>query len=146
MTENDFDFKFVRPIKVVFRDLDGMRHVNHAEYLTYCETARNEYWIEVTGIKDVSEYDFVLAELTARFLAPADLGDELLVGVKVTELRRSSFLMEHAIRNAKTGQTIATVHSVQVMYDYEQRKSKPISAERRRQIENYEGKSLTVDR
>lgn len=143
MTQEGFDFKFVRPIKVVFRDLDGMRHVNHAEYLTYCETARNEYWIEVTGIKDVSEYDFVLAELTARFLAPANLGDELLVGVKVTELRRSSFLMEHEVRNAKTGQTVCTVSSVQVMYDYQQMKSKPISAERRRQIEIYEGESLT---
>lgn len=35
-------FKYLRPIKVAFRDIDGLRHVNHAQYLTYCETARNE--------------------------------------------------------------------------------------------------------
>ena len=136
-------FKYLRPVKVVFRDIDGMRHVNHAEYLTYCESARNEYWIEVTGIKGVEEYDFVLVELTARYHKPANLGDELIVGVRVSELRRSSFLMEHEIRNAKTGELICSVSSAQVMYDTATLKSMPISPERRSQIESFEGRSLT---
>lgn len=136
-------FKFLRPIKVVFRDIDGMRHVNHAEYLTYCETARNEYWIQVTGIRGVEEYDFVLVELTARYHHPARLGDELIVGVRVSELRRSSFLMEHEIRRADTGDLVCSVSSVQVMYDAANLKSMPLSPERRRQIETYEGRSLT---
>jgi acyl-CoA thioester hydrolase len=136
-------FKFRRPIKVVFRDIDGMRHVNHAEYLTYCETARNEYWIRVTGIKGVEEYDFVLVELTARYHKPAHLGDELVVGVRVSELRRSSFLMEHEIRSATTGELICSVSSVQVMYDTAKQRSMPISEERRGQIEGFEGRSLT---
>ena len=138
-------FKFQRPIKVIFRDLDGMRHVNHAVYLSYCEAARNEYWIEITGISRVEEYDFVLAELTARYHAPALLGDELIVGCRVTELRRSSFLMEHEIRNAKTGQLIFEMNSVQVMFDYAEGKSKPIPEERRKQVERFEGRSLTVE-
>ena len=135
-------FRFLRPIKVVFRDIDGMRHVNHAEYLTYCETARNEYWIHVTGIKGVEEYDFVLAELTARYLKPANLGDDLVVGVRCSQLRRSSFVMEHEIRNAKSGDLVCSVTSIQVMYDTAVRKSMPISEGRRRQIEIFEGRSL----
>ncbi len=138
-------FKFQRPIKVIFRDLDGMRHVNHAVYLSYCEAARNEYWIEITGISRVEEYDFVLAELTARYHAPAMLGDELIVGCRVTELRRSSFLMEHEIRNVKTGQLIFEMNSVQVMFDYAEGKSKPIPEARRKQVERFEGRSLTVE-
>jgi acyl-CoA thioester hydrolase len=137
-------FKFVRPVKVAFRDLDGMRHVNHAVYLTYCETARNEYWMQVCKLKDVSEFDFVLAEVTARYHAPASLGDDLLVGVRITELRHSSFLCEAEITDAKTGRLICEVNSVQVMYDYASGKSKPISDERREQIETFEGKSLTA--
>ena len=137
-------FKFLRPIKVIFRDIDGMRHVNHAVYLTYCEAARNEYWIEITGIRKVDEYDFVLAELTARYLAPANLGDDLIVGCRVSELRRSSFLVEHEIRNARSGQVIFEMTSVQVMFDYATGKSMPISERRRKQIEEYEGRSLTV--
>lgn len=139
-------FKFQRPIKVIFRDLDGMRHVNHAVYLTYCEAARNEYWIDVTGISKVDEYDFVLAELTARYHAPAVLGDELLIGCRVTELRRSSFLMEHEIRKAATGQLIFELNSAQVMFDYVTGKSIQISDLRRKQIEDFEGRSLSVAR
>src|ERR1700736_681302 len=77
-------FKFLRPIKVVFRDVDGLRHVNHAVYLTYCETARNEYWMKICGMKRVEELDFVLAELTVRYQTAAKLGDELIVGCRVT--------------------------------------------------------------
>jgi len=137
-------FRFQRPIKVIFRDLDGMRHVNHAVYLTYCEAARNEYWIEITGIRNVDEYDFVLAELTARYLAPAQLGDELLVSCGVTELRRSSFLMGHEIYRADTGERIFEMTSAQVMFDYEAGKSIPIPEQRRKQVEEYEGRSLSA--
>jgi acyl-CoA thioester hydrolase len=137
-------FKFERPIKVIFRDLDGMRHVNHAVYLSYCEAARNEYWIKITGITKVDEYDFVLAELTARYHAPAMLGDDLIIACRVTELRRSSFLMEHEIRNADTDQLIFEMNSVQVMFDYETGKSIPMSDKRRKQVEDFEGHSLSV--
>lgn len=121
-----------------------MRHVNHAVYLSYCEAARIEYWIRITGISSVEEYDFVLAELTARYHAPASLGDELIVGCRVTELRHSSFLMEHEIRKEGTGQLIFEMNSVQVMYDYAKGKSMPISDIRRKQIEEFEGRPLSV--
>ena len=137
-------FKFLRPIKVVFRDVDGLRHVNHAVYLTYCETARNEYWMKICSMKRVEELDFVLAELTVRYQTAAKLGDELIVGCRVTELRRSSFLMELEIVNTVSGQLVAEVHSAQVMYDFAGDRSIPISDERRRQVEEFEGKSLTV--
>ncbi|HXW77757.1 MAG TPA: thioesterase family protein [Candidatus Eremiobacteraceae bacterium] len=140
----DSRFKFVRPIKVAFRDIDGMRHVNHAQYLTYAETARNEYWQAITGITDVADFDFVLAELKVVYHAPARLGDELLVGVRITELRRSSWLMEHEIKDAASGRLIAEIFSAQVMYDSRSGKSIPLSDERRRQIEQYEGRALTV--
>jgi len=137
-------FGYVRPIKVVFRDIDGMRHVNHAQYLTFAETARNEYWQMVTGIREVGDFDFVLAELTARYHAPAHLGDDLVVGVRITELRRSSWLMEHEIKNVETDQLIAEVFTAAVMFDVKSGRSVPLSDERRRQIEDYEGRALTV--
>lgn len=137
-------FKFVRPIKVVFRDVDGLRHVNHAMYLTYCETARNEYWLQVCGLSRVEDFDFVLAELTVRYHKAAKLGDELLVGCRVNELRRSSFLMELMIIDAQTHGLVAEVHSVQVMYDFANERSIPISEVRRAQVEAFEGRALTA--
>ncbi len=86
----------------------------------------------------------MLAELTARYHAAAKLGDELLVGCRVTELRRSSFLMEATIVDAHTQALVAEVHSVQVMYDFTTDRSIPIPEERRERIEAFEGKPLTV--
>jgi acyl-CoA thioester hydrolase len=137
-------FKFLRPIQVIFADLDGMRHVNHAVYLSYAEAARSEYWMRVTGITSIDEFDFVLAELTAKYRSSAQLHDRLLVGCRVTELRRSSFLMEHEIRNADTGALVFEMTSVQVMYDYAKGATIPISDLRRKQIEAFEGRSLAA--
>ncbi|HLN46822.1 MAG TPA: thioesterase family protein [Magnetospirillaceae bacterium] len=137
-------FKFIRPIKVVFRDIDGLRHVNHAVYLTYCETARNEYWMQVCELRGIEDFDFVLAELTVRYHAAAKLGDELLVGCRVTDLRRSSFLMELQIVDANSHALVAEVNSVQVMYDFAAERSIPISDLRRAQVEAFEGKTLTT--
>jgi acyl-CoA thioester hydrolase len=136
-------FKFLRPVQVIFRDLDGMRHVNHAVYLSYAEAARSEYWMRVTGIQTIDDFDFVLAELTARYRSAAQLNDRLLVGCRVTELRRSSFTMEHVITNADTGALVFEMTSVQVMYDYRKGETMPISDLRRKQIEDFEGRSLT---
>lgn len=127
----------------MFRDLDGMRHVNHAVYLSYAEAARSDYWMRVTGIEKLDQFDFVLAELTARYRASAELGDELIVGCRVTELRRSSFVMEHEIRNAHTGQLVFEMTSIQVMFDYANGKSMRISDLRRKQIEDFEGHPLS---
>lgn len=137
-------FKFFHPIHVIFRDLDGMRHVNHAVYLSYAEAARSLYWMQVTGIRSLEEFDFVLAEITARYRAPAQLHDRLIVGCGVTELRRSSFIMEYEIRNADTGQLVFEMRSVQVMYDYANGQVIPISDERRRQVEAFEGRSIST--
>jgi acyl-CoA thioester hydrolase len=136
-------FKFLRPIQVIFRDLDGMRHVNHAVYLSYAEAARSEYWMRVTGISDIDNFDFVLAELTARYRSSAQLNDRLLVGCRVTELRRSSFIMEHVIHNADTNALVFEMTSVQVMFDYQKGVTIPISALRRKQIEDFEGRILS---
>jgi acyl-CoA thioester hydrolase len=139
-------FKFSHPIHVIFRDVDGMRHVNHAVYLSYAEAARSLYWMQVTGMRNIEEFDFVLAEITARYRAPAQLHDRLVVACAITELRRSSFLMEYEIRNADTGQLVFEMSSVQVMYDYAHGQVMPIPELRRRQIEAFEGRSLSASR
>ena len=42
-------YRFVLPIEVHFADLDGMGHINNAVYLTYMESARIAWWMQVTG-------------------------------------------------------------------------------------------------
>ena len=82
----------VARIRVRFADLDPYDHVNHARYLTYFESARIEALDEMGFGMDLMKADgiqIVLVELTARYLAPAGLHDDLEITTSVSEVRRA---------------------------------------------------------
>ncbi len=128
-------FRLSCPVEVRFRDCDAMGHVNHAVYFTYLEIGRFAYSREL-GFRDDPPY--IMAHAECDFLASARTGDRLVVSLGVTKLGRTSFVMEYEITD-REGQKVATARTVQVVYDYENRKPVPISAALRRRIEAFEG-------
>lgn len=126
----------VHTLTVRFRDCDQFRHVNNAVYLTYFEEARASYWKALMG-SNFQGFDFILAEATCRYHAPAHFGETLKVSVTVPELGNKSFRFAYEITEQETGKLIATGHSVQVMYDYDRQASILISDELRRRIEAF---------
>lgn len=132
-------FRVVVPVEVRFRDTDAMGHVNNAIYLTYFEVARQHYWKRLTGLKSYSDIDFILAHASIDFRSPAFVGETLQVGLRASEMRNSSFVFEYLILEAASQRVVATGKTVQVMYDYEMKRSKPLSPELREKIERLEG-------
>ncbi|TBR25469.1 hypothetical protein EPO15_02140, partial [bacterium] len=49
---------------------------------------------------------------------PATVDMDLVVRVRVTELKRSSFVMEYRVEEKGTGRLIAEAKSVQACFDY----------------------------
>lgn len=93
-----------------FYELDPYNHVNHTSYLQYFEAARVEALAEVGIGLDVMQrrgFQIVLVELTARFLAPATLHDDLVVSTSVAEIGRASSKWTQEIRRGD--QLIATL-------------------------------------
>jgi acyl-CoA thioester hydrolase len=78
-------------IAVRFYELDPYRHVNHAVYLQYFETARiallDEVGLTMQGMME-DGLMIVVAELRARFVEPAVEGDQLVVETEVAEFGR----------------------------------------------------------
>jgi YbgC/YbaW family acyl-CoA thioester hydrolase len=70
-------------LKVRFCELDPYGHVNHSRYVQYFEAGRVEALAEVgmglDVLQDLDDLTLVVVEITTRFLASAELGDELLV-------------------------------------------------------------------
>jgi acyl-CoA thioester hydrolase len=110
-------------LTVRFRDLDAMFHVNNAVYATYLEQARGEFFREVLGL-EIDEIDAVLARLEIDFRAPIELGDEVVVELRIPEIGESSIRMAYEI--LADGRTAATAESVQVSIDRETGRSRPI--------------------
>jgi acyl-CoA thioester hydrolase len=107
-------FKFRLPIQVRFRDLDSLRHVNNAVYLTYLEIARIEYW-KALGFEPVRP-SMLLARVEIDYLRPVLLDDQVEVAVRVCEMGTKSFVMAYEI--TANGSVAAKGSSVLVWFDH----------------------------
>ncbi|MCC6132984.1 MAG: acyl-CoA thioesterase [Acidobacteria bacterium] len=150
------DFSFTFPVQVWFRDLDAMGHVNNAVYLSYCEQARTEYWLSLMG-REPNEFEidprrlgFVVVHIECSFHSPAFLGQPLLVGCRLSDIKTTSFDFHYRIISAEKDASdtdfrlVATGKSVQVLYDWNGKKKIPFSEELKARIAAREGSSLKI--
>lgn len=134
-------FRFQTEQRVVFRDVDMMGHVNNAVYATYFETARMDYLYAVGG-EAVNSLPLILAEITITYKSPAFLRETLVVGVRVAEVRNSSFVVESQINEKATGRLVATSRAAVVHYDYAEMRAKPLPQEWRERFARFEGRAF----
>jgi len=129
---SEFGFRF--PMEVRFRDLDALGHVNNAVYLTYMESARIAYWLQVTGRTDLHGMDMILARAEVDFRAPLQYRDRIEVGVRCASMKRSSLVLEHEIVRMPDPLVVAMARKVLVHYDYAAGRSTPLPPELRQRI------------
>ncbi len=113
-------------IKVIFRDLDPLEHVNNAVYFTYMEVARTEYYMQLTGTRSLGEIRFIIARASCDYRAPARFGDRLLVAVWPSEVGNSSFKLRYRMTQKRDGTLVAEGETVQVAFDYQKRSTIPL--------------------
>ena len=92
---------FQWPVRVYYEDTDAQGVVYYANYFRFLERARTE-WLRSLGVDMVAlmaeeRRIFVVAEVQAKFLAPAGLNDQLIVTVRLTNLTRVSFDLQQNI-------------------------------------------------
>ncbi|RMG59765.1 MAG: acyl-CoA thioesterase [Deltaproteobacteria bacterium] len=126
-------FPFSTEVRVRFRDVDMMRHVNNAVYLSYLEEARSDFWEFLFGQhEEFRRASFIIARITINYRAPAFFREKLVVSIGVREVGNSSFTFLYEIRKKETGELVADGESVQVMYRYREGKPYPIPEEMRK--------------
>ena len=129
-------------VEVRFRDTDAMGHVNNAVYLTYLEVGRQAYWQRLASNPGYRDVPFVVAHAAIDFRSTVTVGDVVRVHLRTTRIGHRSFGMEYELRERESGRLVATASTVQVTYDYAVRRSIPVPAELRRDLETVEGRSL----
>ena len=97
---------FELPVRVYYEDTDAQGVVYYANYFRFMERARTE-WLRSLGVDMVRLQDeerriFVVAEVQAKFHAPARLSDDLLVTARLSGLTRVSFDIEQKIFREST--------------------------------------------
>ena len=120
---------FQWPIRVYYEDTDAQGVVYYANYFRFMERARTE-WLRALGVDQVKMMNeerriFVVTETQARFISPAQLGDELCVTANLGEMTRASFEIQQDIYRDKLDGEILVSGRVKAAYlDIDTKKAK----------------------
>jgi acyl-CoA thioester hydrolase len=160
------------PVQIRFRDLDPLAHVNNTVYFIYFEEARSHYfkqletWLEEWPSEEEHQqpvednvqhnpriqtgprgrhYGMLVKEITCTYMLPLVRSDLAEVGVRVIRVGRTSFIMEHLIRDSSDHERLfATGRSVMVWCDYYSGRPYPIPPSLRHAFEQMEGCTFPV--
>jgi acyl-CoA thioester hydrolase len=114
-------------VQMRWRDLDALGHVNHTVVLTYLEEGRDAF-LKAHGIR---RDEYVVGRCNVSFQGEIDPAFETVtVHCAVRELGRSSVTTSERILD-HTGQVIVEAEFGLVLWDPEQRGSRPITDEER---------------
>lgn len=133
-------FRFNIPYRVRISDVNYGGHVANSAVLNFFQDARIAY---LKNLGDYSEINIgggcgiILPEAHVRYLAEMFHGDRLSIGVKVAELKRSSFVMRYRIE--RDGVATVEGETTLVCFDYAARKPRRLDVEFLERVEAFEG-------
>ncbi len=132
------DFQLIDRFVVPFHAVDMLRHVNHAQYVVWAESARARYLAEVLKTDITGRFGGIIAKLVADYERQLAYRDPVAVGCRITRFGTKSFEMLHEIWNERTNERAATIVGTMVAFDYEANRSIPVPAEWRERAAAFE--------
>ena len=129
MTEHA-DYKFFFPFRVRYSEIDGQMIVYNAHYLTYFDTAINEYCrllsFDFVAEKERTCHDFHTIKALVEYKAPIFFDDEIEVGVRTSRIGNSSLTFQLGVFRAQESDLLASGEIIWVNTDQDSRKSVPV--------------------
>lgn len=132
------DFKFNYTLEVRYSDLDTMRHVNNAVYLTYIEQARSGY------LTDACQWDWnklalVLAKTDINYRRSIHFQHKPTVWIRTSKLGKSSITQEVVIcEKDRPDLVFADATVILVHIDYKTGRPLPLPEHIRGRIQDFE--------
>lgn len=139
LEEEKQKFRFVMDLDVRWSDMDEMRHVNNAAYLTYFEQARIYYFGEAIQLK-WEEVSFILASARIDYIKPMFFPDKAKIYTRVSKFGNKSFEMSYLVTSFANGNEIlsAAGATTLVMFDYKTNQTAVVPDSLKERVRNYE--------
>ena len=118
-------------VAVRWQDIDALGHVNHVQFLTYLEEGRDA-WLRDHGIR---RDEYVVGRCSVHYRREI-LPDVAAVRVRTSaaEVGRSSLTTSQLMLD-EDGNVLAEAEFALVLWDPRERRSRPLSDEERRSLE-----------
>ncbi|MEE8335188.1 MAG: thioesterase family protein [Candidatus Neomarinimicrobiota bacterium] len=111
-----------------WNDLDGLRHINHAVFLTYIESARLKY-LEHLGFamnRWDSEKSTILAALKVDYINQAGYPNNFEIGNRIIRVGNTSFDQFAAIFRKDMEEPLVVGKFTLVTFNYRAQKALPV--------------------
>lgn len=132
------DFKYSQTLEVRYNDLDTMKHVNNAIYLTYIEQARSGY-LATSCQWDWHTLGMVLAKTDINYRRPIHIQNKPTVWIRTNKLGKSSLTQEVVITEKDRNDIVyADATVILVHIDFKSGRPLPIPDYIRSRIHEYE--------
>jgi acyl-CoA thioester hydrolase len=109
-------FKFSIPVALRWSDLDALKHVNNARFLTFFEEARIAYFRNIGW--DWQKDGLIIARNEINYRKPVFLADEPVIHLRCARIGSKSFDIEYLMLD-KLGNPLADGKTVLVVFDYQ---------------------------
>jgi len=132
-------FNFTIPYRVRVVDINYGGHVANSAVLNFFQDARIAYLKNLGGYSELDiggQCGIILPEAHVRYYAEMFLDDELVIGVKIAQISRSSFTMAYRIERA--GEVTAEGETVLVCFDYQKRKPRRLDSQFQEKVTAFE--------
>ena len=113
-------YRFKTPYSVRIADINYGGHVANSSVLNFFQDARIAYLDHLGGYSELNVGNgcgLLLPEAHVRYLSQMYLHDQLEIGVRISQLKRSSFTMEYCIE--RDFKTTVEGTTVMVCFDYQ---------------------------
>lgn len=111
-------FAAVERFRVPFRDLDFLRHVNNAAYVTWSETIRCNYLADVLGEAIEGERGWIMAGQRWEYHVPIGYRAEVAIGARIARIGGKSLEMAYEVWTTEPERLAASGSCTLVAYDY----------------------------
>jgi acyl-CoA thioester hydrolase len=143
LEEEKKKFRFKMKLDIRWSDMDEMRHVNNAVYLTYFEQARVYYFHEACQW-NWKEIGAILANAHVDYLKPVVFPNPTYVYVRVSKIGTKSFETSYMITSIVNGeeQLTTTGYATMVLFDYKTNASVAMPDYLKERLKNYEPETI----
>lgn len=127
--------------QVFLYETDAFGHLNNVFYFQYLESARFEMLKEMKLFDpgDIFSLNYILVHAECDYRQISRYDDTLIIHSRVSDIKKSSFTLEHLITNEKTGNLVATAKMIIVAFNHKKQKSEPLTPKVKKILEGYWG-------
>ncbi|MGF1693243.1 acyl-CoA thioesterase [Photobacterium kagoshimensis] len=140
------DYPVITKIPVAWGEMDALNHVNNVVYFRYFETARIDYFLQLSLMDDLQKTGIgpVLKETQCSYKIPVTFPDTLHIGSKIRNMGDDRFTMEYSVYSQKLAKITTVGRAEVVMFNFKTNQKASISEEIRARIKEVQAETDDV--